>query len=312
MQTISLITLIAFKPRDAAPSRLALTTTSLAFGISTLASAISNQLSLYHIILAAKFQTLPLLVATIVEPRSPSYRGPYLFVLNRMRWIVNAAIVLWYSLTAPCFGAQPDCNVYVRSQSYFTIGNATETPPRVAAIFNTAVGLFLLSADLYYVLRKYRMELKFPGWSYRRQKWADLVQVTDMVEVYSSTWFKDNTSPPSFRAHTTSLPLPNTTKMPHLSYSLRQRVRAFGAAFLIALAYPKFVRYLISLMVTALLICNIEMTIRLNIVGPGENAWTYGQILAVVMTVPPVLQLWQFLGFGEPNLPKGFAKRKRD
>ena len=181
-------------------------------------------------ILAAKFQTLPLVVASVVEPRSPPYRELYLLAINRLRWVVNAAIILWYSVTAPCFGAQPTCNAHVRSQSYFSTGSATQMPPRVAAIFSTSLGLFFLYVDLEKVYKKYalakRMERKFPGWKKRRLDKISRVQRRLKSGLYSCYigempfWAIDNTSPLPLQVGTDSLPLPNTTNAAaHIFYS---------------------------------------------------------------------------------------------
>ena len=235
-----------------------------------------------------------------------------------MRWVVNAAIILWYSTTAPCFGIQPACNHLVRSQSYFTVGYATKMPQRVTSIFNVTVTLLFITNDLFRAWAKYRLKSKFPGWE-SRQPAGEVVRlrgVTRFGELHGFVgWLFDNTPPslPRMRHdtnHATSIPLPAILAAPPVG-RIRRTARMMVANVAFALLYPKFQRYIISLAFTIMLVCNIEQTIRLNTVAKGENSWTYGQILAIMLTLQPVMQILQLLGFSIPN-KSGIAKSKMD
>ncbi|KAF8907845.1 hypothetical protein CPB84DRAFT_1843702 [Gymnopilus junonius] len=313
IQTICLITLLALKPNGAATSRLTLAVTSLAFGFSALISAISNQLSLYHIILAAKFQTLPLLTASIVEFQAPPDRPWYMYYIN-----------------PPCFGVIPSCNIYVRSQSYFTIGHATVAAPRITSLINVLSTGILLASDVKLTFDKYKEKSRYPQTLHRDIR--RLRHVRNLEELYVANWLFDNTSPlapmPDIcfrgkilekekgkRENAASLPRPATSASPRSHsrtkrafFQIRRWIYILYRAFIFALPYPKFLRYLVALIVTVILICNVENTIKLNTVAPGDNAWTYGQVLAIFLTVVPVMQVWILLGFW---LPKGLVHQKR-
>jgi hypothetical protein len=242
-----------------------------------------------------------------VEVKSPRYRDPSLFIVNRMRWLVNAAIILWYSLTAPCFGVNSLCNVYVRSQSYFTIGYATKMPQRLTSAFNVTITLLFIFNDGYRAWYKHKK--KYPR---RKVDWLRLRKVTTCSGLYSVNWLFDNTPPPLHQNITTFqlLPLPATMVAPRVN-CIRRKVRATTAYIVAALPYPKFQRYIIALAFSIMLVCNIENTIALNTVGAGEDTWTYGQILAIILTVVPVVQVLQTLGLW--SAPSGTsAQLKRD
>jgi hypothetical protein len=225
-----------------------------------------------------------------VEVKSPRYRDASLLIVNRMRWLVNAAIILWYSLTAPCFGVDPACNIYVRSQSYFTIGYATKMPQRLTSVFNVTITLLFIVNDGYRAWYK----MKSPP---QKADWLRLRKATTCSGLYAVNWAFDNTSPPLHQMGTPFqlLPLPATMVAPRIN-CIRRKARAVTAYIVAALPYPKFQRYIIALAFTIMLVCNIENTIALNTVGAGENTWTYGQILAIVLTVVPVVQVLQMLG----------------
>ena len=299
------MTLLAFSPKKANSSRNALAMSSLAFGVSALASAAANQLSLYHVILAAKFQSLSLIVTTIVEVRSPRYRSAYLFAVNRMRWAVNAAIILWYSITAPCFGVKPECNSYVRSKLYFTVGHATKMPQRLTSIANTALVLLLIINDLCRACYKRKRKSQFPGWGSRNRKREveRLGEATDLLYLYTLVLLSDNSIPLIPHTFTASLPPPATMTNPHPSRIkyIARRVATGTRAVAAALAYPKFMRYIVAMVILIMLVCNIEQTIALNMVDAGDNAWTYGQFLAVVLTVPPIVDVLRLLGILSPG-----------
>ena len=73
----------------------------------------------------------------------------------------------------------------------------------------------------------------------------------------------------------------------------------------IALRCPKVWRLILALAIGGILVQNIESTISSNSVEIGENIWTYGQVMAAILTAIPVFQLAQFIG-----LVPSFKKRR--
>ena len=65
---------------------------------------------------------------------------------------------------------------------------------------------------------------------------------------------------------------------------------------------------MIALGIGGLLVHDIEATISLNIVDVGENAWTYGQVMAVIMTAVPVIQVMQLVGLVPSESPRNHTK----
>ncbi|KAF8154563.1 hypothetical protein B0H34DRAFT_528693 [Crassisporium funariophilum] len=85
LQTFIASVLLTFSRKGAIPASWALLVTSTAFTLTALVSTATHQLTLYHVTIVAKMQGLPLVVLTIVEVFPPRIRGPYMFLLIRIR-----------------------------------------------------------------------------------------------------------------------------------------------------------------------------------------------------------------------------------
>jgi hypothetical protein len=238
-------------------------------------------------VLAAKFQSFPLFLNTLVEPIVPRNQGA-LLIVNRARWLVNTLIILWYTMTAPCFGSQITCNAHVRSHYFFAVGYVTQAPQRVTSIFNAGIITIFIFFDVaarvspIQVINRIELYKRLPHW---------------LMIFGPINWVIHNAMPPLCRLGISIapqlLPQPATTANRPITFlhRIRYYARILLANIVMALPYPKFQRYVAALAIAVILIWDIEETILDNTVAAGENAWTYGQILAVLLAAVPVIQL---------------------
>jgi len=213
-------------------------------------------------------------------------------------------------MTAPCFGSQAVCNAYVRSHTYFAIGYVTQAQQRVTSTFNAALITIFLIFDIIAII-----------W-----KRCPLLAMVDPAELYQQIphwstifgqmgWILNNAMPPLYRPRMNTppqlLPTPATTVTRPITFLHRVRYYAhmFFENTITALPYPKFQRYVAALVIAVILIWDIEQTILDNTVAAGENAWTYGQILAVLLAAVPVIQLLHLLMM-KPKKARRIGKRK--
>jgi hypothetical protein len=185
-------------------------------------------------ILASKFQSFPLFLTTIVEPRPPFKFGA-LYIVNRVRWVFNAVIILWYTLTTPCFGAQTACNSHVISHSYLRASHVTSMPVHAASFFNVICAMVFLLMD---VLVRYCCD----GVEFLPT--TQLCDIRCWWHMYGQNhWLLDNSMPQPHHVGTTSqsLPQPVTRVTAHktLCHRLRHLIHTMFINVIFALAYPK-------------------------------------------------------------------------
>ena len=329
MQTFLLAILLTFSPDGALSASWALVFTSTAFALSALIATATSQLTLYHVILVSKMQGLPIIILTIVELFPPRQRGPYIFLLHFFRLIISATVLAWYSVVAPCFGSQPKCNANVIAADYWSQGQAIAPARRVSSL-SVVMFIFMvkfLQAVFFPENFKFAFLSLFSGGA--RKKWYGLPG--GIPRENPTNWGKlctwaiagilDNNSTPPFvklkvRLAPPTLPRPVTATTFHSSSPLPNRLQiVYQTASLNvrnALWYPKVWRLIIALGIGGLLVRSIEATISSNIVDVGENAWTYGQVMAVIMTTVPVIQVMQLVGLvpSPRNHTKGGHKEK--
>lgn len=315
MQVFLLAILLSFSPnlKDATPVTWTIVTTSTALVLSGITTMATSKLTLYHAILTAKIQGFPITVLTIVEIFPPRQRGPYIFLLHIFRLAVSLAILTWFSVMAPCFGSQRECNAYVVTQGLFmptmAIASASRVPSLCLAIMTFMLRLLLLvlfPKNITVALRSL-----FSGDANR--KWYGLPVAFIRKQPTSRTGlfmhavlsiFDDNSRPPFIKLKMQSVPqasvfLPypvtattNSLQLP-LSNKLRIYYQTVSLNIRIALGYPKVWRLMIAFAVGGWLVHTIEATISSNTIGDEEKAWTYGQVLAMMLTTIPVVQVLQ-------------------
>ncbi|KDQ51741.1 hypothetical protein JAAARDRAFT_40761 [Jaapia argillacea MUCL 33604] len=317
IQAFMLPVTLVFSDNDDNAASWALTTTALALNISAIVTAVTSQITLYHVILVTQFQNLLLYFVGFVEPYSPPSRGPFLFLLSRNRWLIATAITFWYTITAPCFGSQTECNVDVRVSSYNH--NALAVSPDVRPI-QMAHSILISTVIIFGYIWDWRrcgMALKAIFSKSARRAWAHPIRAPvpylnttapNSAGVFIAAplrWYIDD-SPVRLLARTTftpqRLPRPVSYSMSHnkrrfiLRY-LRHRLSDFRSRAWLVIRTPKLQRFVIALPLVVVAIWDIEHTIDSNTVAPGENAWTYGQVLALLLAAVPVFQVLQLFGW---------------
>jgi hypothetical protein len=338
MQVFLLVILLTFSSEGALSASWALVFTSTAFALSALIATATSQLTLYHVILTAKLQGLPVVILTIVVIFPPRQRGPYIFLLNLFRLAVSTTVLAWYSVVAPCFGSQPECNAYVTTHGWFSSKQAIASETRVSSL--SLVILVFTVTSLQHILFRKNITLAFPSLfsDEARRKWYGRPVFAIFKRENPANWkrvliywaiagiFDDNSTPPAVRLNmrptpkaswaSPSLPFPVIATIIHASPPSSNRLRILYKTASLnvrnALRYPKVWRLLIAFGVGGLLVHSIEATISSNVVDVGENAWTYGQVMAVIMTAVPVVQVMKLIGLvpSSRNRTKGGHKKK--
>ena len=339
MQVFLLAILLTFSPEEALSASWALVFTSTAFALSALIATATSQLTLYHVVLTTKLQGLPIAILTIVTIFPLRQRGPYILLLNLFRLAVSTAVLAWYSVVAPCFGSQPECNAYVVTHDWFSSEQAIASAPRVSSL-SLVIYIFIgVSLRLMLFWKTFTLAFQSLFSNEARRKWYGRPAASIFKKENPAHWnhliawaiagiLDDNSTPSAVRLNTSmwlipkvswaspSFPHPVTATTTHSSPPPPNRLRIlYQTAHLNirnGLRYPKVWRLLFSLGVGGILVHSIEATISSNVVDVGENAWTYGQVMAVIMTAVPVVQTMQLVGLlpSERNPTKSGYKKK--
>ncbi|KDQ60231.1 hypothetical protein JAAARDRAFT_191638 [Jaapia argillacea MUCL 33604] len=286
IQAFTLPIIFVFFRTDANAARWALTTTAIGLDISAIISSVTYQITPYHIFLVSKFQGLLLLFVAFVEPNSPRSRGPHLQLVSKFRWVLATAIRFWYAITAPCFGGQPACNAYVRESEFKLLTSALEVqgwhvPPSLRYWFSSLISSRGQTTS--WLLEPYFRST------------PDGVGSTDSGAAYfrSSITRGQPRSPYFSSRHSISTV---QLRVAEIIRDFKLRSYSLFVDVWTALHTPKLQRFALALPFAVVQVWDIEHTITSNTVGPGENAWTYGQILAVLLAVIPVVQVLQLCG----------------
>lgn len=323
MQIFLLAVLLTFSPHGALSASWALVFTSTAFALSALIATATSQLTLYHVILTAKMQGLPIMILTIVELFPPRQRGPYIFLLHLFRLVVSTTVLAWYSVVAPCFGSQPECNAYVVIYDRFSPKQAIDSARRVSSLALAILSFTVTFLRLVLFRRNFTLAFRSLFSDEARRKWHGLPPGSLYKRKNPDTWgnlcnwaiggiFDNNSVPPfvklkvrsapklSWEPPSLPYPVTATVTMVHSSPPPPNRLQILYRTVTLnvgnALRYPKVWRLMIALGIGGLLVHSIEATISSNVVNIGENEWTYGQVMAVIMTTVPVIQVMQLVG----------------
>jgi hypothetical protein len=340
MQVFLLAVFLTFCPERASSASWALLFTSTAFALSALIATATSQLTLYHVILTNKLQGLPVSILTIVVIYAPRQHRSYIYLFTTLRLAIRAAVVVWYSWAAPCFGSQPECNAYVVTHSWFSSKQAIAPETRVSSLGLAILGITIVSLHRIVFWKQFTLAFQSLFSDKARMKLYSL----PCTGIYSETekenpadwdrlksWaiagiLEDNSTPHAVRLNirrrflgqSSSLPYPVTATITHSSPPPPNRLWIlYQTAYLNvrnALRYPKVWRLLIAFGLGGLQVHNIEATISSNrdVVDVGENAWTYGQVMAVIMTAVPVVEAMQLVGLlpSKRNRTKSGHKKK--
>lgn len=316
MQIFLLGVLLSFSPKEATPATWTLVSTSTALALSGLIAMATSKLTLYHVTLTAKMQGLPIVILTIIEIFPPRERGPYIYLLQLFRFTVTLAVLTWSTVKAPCFGSQPECNAYVFTHDIFSSEMAIASVPRMFSLLFVVITFTLRLLGL--VLFPDGITIAFQSLFSRgaERKWYGL-PASPLERKTPAKWgtllfwavasfFDDNSRPPIVKLKTrsaqtpVSLPYPvtATTNLSPPSWLNKLQILYQTASLNIrnALHYPKVWRLGIAFAIGAVLMNRIEATISSNRVSDEENVWTYGQVLAVILTIIPVVHVLQLVG----------------
>jgi hypothetical protein len=280
-------------------------------------SVVTHELTLYHVILATRLSGIPLTLLSLTEIVSPLSSGPFLPLANNVRWFIATSLLLCYTLKAPCFGSQPSCNAIVKTKYFFSVSYAINDRGRTTSLLGVAFIIPILLWQLY--LGRLRKKLAIMSLvsasarsSYRkltiaRASFLGVSPRKPITLFYVHApfsllrWMRDNDPPLRLLRQPEPLPQPVTASATRRNSVLRRNAHSILKHAVTTLRYPKVQRFLLALPITCILVMDIEATIKLNNVGVGENSWTYGQILAVVLTIVPVVQVLRLVGW----LPSG-------
>jgi hypothetical protein len=280
----------------------ALILTSLATVLTLGIFSLRTELSLHHSVVASSLLTITIVPAHILE--SWRVRSPGLFVAQQIRLAIYCAYGWWLVLQMPCMGAEPQCNLCTRT-SFFGYASRVTTDKsrsiRLAIILVTSY-FWLRSVVWFYGLRHFFEAFPALFSETRKQAWNSYI---DRTHDELMKWRVQSLS----RARQKNPPMrsmilfrlwydDDATAREGIEQRRWQQTqfrdlgqiswigRVWGDAML-AIRVPRCQRAIAVLLLTALLIFNTEQTVKLNLTAAG-NKWGYGQIFALVATVPSV------------------------
>lgn len=166
--------LLALSPKGATAASWALVLTSTTYTLSAIVSAATSQQTLYHVTLVAKMQGLPVTVLSIIEFSPPRERGPYLHLLHLFRLTASLTLLMWYTLMAPCFGSQPECNPHVVTYNWFSSQLAVATRPRAFSVATFTVSVWSRSLQIVQSPKEIVLAVKAFFSDEARRKWLGL------------------------------------------------------------------------------------------------------------------------------------------
>ncbi|CAF3475686.1 unnamed protein product [Fusarium graminearum] len=310
-QTICNIILLGFASdgNRTSASYHALVLTSLATIITLGIFSIQTKLSLHHSVVASSLLTITILPTHILE--SWRVRSPGIFVAQQVRLAIYCAYAWWLILEMPCMGAEPQCNLCTRSSLF---GHAS----RVATHGNRSLRLGVVLFTSYLWLRQV-------VWSYGPRHYFESVPAT-LSETRKQAWNsyidENRDSLTTWRLRR----LARERKYDQFSRFLipgwlwyddvttarrgieqrrwkrflpldKQKVNWFVRVWedaTVAIRVPRCQRAIVALLLSVLLISDTEHTVKLNL-SADRDQWGYGQILALVATIPSVADVTRLL-----------------
>lgn len=282
--------------------------TSLAIVITIAIFLWQGALSLHHATVASALLTITLAPMYVME----SWRvdSPGLFMAQQVRLIMYVAVKLYLTIHMPCLGNHPQCNLCARSSTFFVDGNiVTPLNRSYQLIMMLCVVYFWFKQNLwtygpFHLLQSLRTpfsDTSHQAWlSYNYETRRSLTEWrhTDLRIIRSRNprmwsftkillWMDDDqtirqgikqrrwwTSPSSGKQNTWFGRVCDDAKL--------------------VMGIPRFQRMIAALCIAGVLIADCERTVRMNLTESG-NEWGYGQIFALVATLPAVMEVTKLL-----------------
>lgn len=297
--------LLGFSSEDTVNVRATIIVSSLTLVATTSIYALRGQLSLHHAVIVKALLTLILLPMHIVEPWR--VRSPALFFAQQIRFGAYVALSLWLSIKTPCLGSDPQCNMCTRRAGLFTTWPASRYFYRsldvsillIVVVFwahaqwwNYGLGHYILTVPALLSETKAR-DWKRYVWTTQRTlfDWRDR-----RIKIYPFWisfprfffWFEhDSTVSAQLkarrRAHTAG---PHTTKSRWL--------RRVWDDSILTTRVPRAQRAMIGVALIVRWAIATEWMVKTN-VTQNANEWGFGQISALILSVPAVASLVKLL-----------------
>jgi hypothetical protein len=237
--------------------------TGLALFLSTVILTARNTLDLFHAICI--FHLLGL-VGISITPKKGILGGAIRIWTFSTLYVIALAGSLGYLTyvfaTAPTFGSNPECNSTVK---YVLFGiNIPATNPVIRWIFVASFGVILLGFAFW---------LMFAAGALCSNACDCVGCCTDSDDEESSHELSTNTA-----TRTNTLPRRSSNRSERPSTRSRKKRKSFI--------------YIIGHEIGCIYaIVMLELIIRRNALGPGLNDWTFGQVLAMMMLLGPLIEL---------------------
>lgn len=314
IQSISNTILLGVSSKRPHAARATLILTSLATVATTAIFALKSSLSLAHLMIATDLMTVMMLPLHIVE--SWRSRSPALFVAEQVRLAIYLGVQLWLILKTPCLGSHPECNFCTRSVAFaFEIGHVVSHWERSWRIFWVGVVCFVWFRGFTYFYGLFHFFDAIPAmfsdrlksrwirfavdtqhsvdsWrvhtlKYRQREWALAHPEQKAPRNFFSVikffiWFDDETT---VREEIKRKQWSQLSAQKHQASRLMRAI----AHLKLALRTPRFQRAMIAILVSVSWIISTERFVALN--TTSANTWGFGQIFALIATVPSVASL---------------------
>jgi hypothetical protein len=276
--------------------------TSLATIITIAIFSSRTQLSLHHATVAISLLTITILPTHVLE--SWRVRSPGIFLAQQLRLVIYFGIRLWIAFQMPCLGSDPQCNLCTRTIFLGFHGHIT-TPLNRSWILITVfvTGYFALRTHIWFYGLSHALS-SVPALISTTQKQAwiayiDATQKSIQTHRLADTrrirarnpraypvinlffmWYDDETTAQA------GIKARSWKQAPTNAKTSSWATRVYHDAFL-AILVPRCQRAIISLFLACILIFDTEKSVALNLTA-SRNEWGYGQIFALVATVPSV------------------------
>lgn len=282
--------------------------TSLAMVITTAIYLWQGALSLHHATVASGLLTVTLLPMHVLEPWRVD--SPGVFIAQQVRLFIYLAVKFYMVTHMPCLGSDRQCNLCTRSSSFGFAGHIV-TP------FNRSSQLTLLLWILFFWTGQ-------SAWTYGPLHLFQSLQTPFSATSHQAwVWYNNETRRSLTEWRLTALQIARSRNSKVWSiitillwYDDDQTVRdgikrrkwrsspvsARQSTWLgrvchdakLSMTIPRCQRLIVAICIAGILIADCERTVRMNLTASG-NKWGYGQIFALVATLPAVTETAKLL-----------------
>ena len=280
--------------------------TAISLTFSALMLGARGELSLQHAQVVSDLLDTSLLPLFIVEPWPA--QSPALLLTHGLRFITFSGYQTWLILKAPCIASNTECNMCAM---WFLFGN------QVAISSNSVRGLFII---LYGVSSASWVSSVFydPGRLYywmalrailSKEKNAEFEEIAREVRNYDKYKIRTNLRrrglSSSLRCGWIALCLEDATLPAVLSVMGSVPTRLFARVKFVS-RIPRCQRTFCAFLVIGYKVFATEQGLKANLKDSG-NIWAFGQLIALVLAIPAILEVLRLLKFaiseGHVGLP---------